>query len=369
MNSLLRSLLVVVALVALLITCGAQVLVSELRRPAHADDNIAREFVVEEGDTIATVASRLQRQGLIRQAIWFRLLARSQEPEAPLQVGTYYFSPSMTMRQMLEALHTPRATGEYEEVTVRIGEGTRLEEIADAISAALNFSSEEWLAVARNGSHFKNLTENGEPVYSFLRDLPDEASLEGYLFPDTYNFFKTATITDTVDIMLARFGEMYEQATAEQTIEGRSIHEIVTMASIVQRESGNPEEMGLVASVFWNRLDPNRDFPGRLLGADPTVQYAVGKPGDWWPNLHQNYTVEQLLAIDSPYNTRIYPGLPPGPISAPSFAALKAAAQPAQTDYLFFVAKCGGGGHNFATNAAEHARYEQEFINCPEQEQ
>jgi UPF0755 protein len=369
LNSLVRSLLVVVALVALLAACGSAVIVSQLRS-TPSNSNIAQEFVVEDGDTLPLVSERLQRAKLIKQAILFRTLARFQPPKYPIQAGTYYFSPNMPMRQILEALHTPRGEVVAKEIKgVRVPEGARLEEIAAAVSERMDFDPEEFLQVARNGDYFKTLTDkNDEPKYPVLKDLPEGASLEGYLFPDTYNFFETDTITDTIEKLVARFEEQFGVATANQTIQNRSVHEIVTMASIVQRESGSTEGMKMVASVFWNRINPDKEFAGGRLDADPTVQYIVGNEENWWPNINNTMTLEDIQNLQSPYNTRVNAGLPPGPISAPSLAALTAAAEPADTNFFFFVAKCNEPGHNFAETPEEFAQFEQELLECDVEE-
>jgi UPF0755 protein len=196
--------------------------------------------------------------------------------------------------------------------------------------------------------------------------LPDGASLEGYLFPDTYRLRQTATVTDVIDIMLSNFDEKYAAFETEVRVQ-RNIHEIVTMASIVQRESGNTEEMAKISAALWNRLKP--EYAGETgngrLQSDPTLQYARGTPGNWWPNIN-SLSLDEINNDPSPYNTRVQPGLPPGPISNPGAAALEAAAKPDESQrYFYFVASCTAPGtHNFATTFEEFQRLEQEAQSC-----
>jgi len=167
--------------------------------------------------------------------------------------------------------------------------------------------------------------------------------------------------------MLNRFDEQYATFEKEVIVSDVSVHQIVTMASIIQREAVREDEMPKISAVFWNRLKPEyaAETGNGKLQADPTLQYALGTPGGWWPKL-DTLSVEEINANTSPYNTRVNPGLPPGPISNPGLAALRAAARPDQSaPYLYFVASCTDlGGHNFATTNQEFQNFEQEYLQC-----
>lgn len=354
---LLRALLIVSTIGALLVACVFGLLVREITLPA-SDSNIAQPFVVASGENLAVISNNLQSEGLIRRAILFRWLTNRRDAAGELYPGTYFFSPNMTMNQMLDAMQVA-PKGEFEAVRFTVPEGLRLEEIADIVAATEVVTADGFLAVARNGAAFK-------ASYPFLESLPDGASLEGFLFPDTYDIFVTATSEEIIAKMLDNFAVKYAEATQSPATEGRTPFEIVTMASIVQREASNNEEMPLVAAAFWNRLKP--EFAGQQLGADPTVQYILGQPGDWWPKL-DNLTVEEINAANSPYNTRINPGLTPGPISAPGLSALKASAAPADEDVTYFVTKCVPAGerptHNFTNSYDEFLQFQEEYLQCP----
>ena len=365
MSKTLRALCLGVALVALMVACVSSILLNEIRRPA-GDDNTSIAYTVEPGDSTGTNATNQRREGLIRIPQLFTLLVRMQGFDGQLQAGNYLLRPNMTMSQIISALQIGI---KVEEKEITIVEGLRLEEIAAQVGAAglANVSEEDFLTAARNGAAFK-------PNHFHLGSLPENASLEGYLFPDTYRIASTATVSDVIEVMLNRFDEQYATFEKEVHVPDVNVHKIVTMASIVQREATNPKEMPLIAAVFWNRLKPENapEFGGGRLGSDPTVQYVLGQPSAWWPKL-DTLSVEEINSAGQndpskfPYNTRANGGLPPGPISNPGLDALRAAAQPdASANYLYFVASCTQPGtHNFATTNEEFLKFEQEHLNCP----
>jgi UPF0755 protein len=354
---LLRALLIVSTIGALLVACVFGLLVREMTLTA-GDSNVAKAFKVSPNETLAVVSNNLQSEGLIRRAILFRWLTNRRGAAGELYPNTYYFSPNMTMNQILDAMRVA-PVGEFETKDFTVPEGLRLEEIADIVAATEVVTADGFLELARNGAAFKDR-------YPFLESLPDGASLEGFLFPDTYQIFVSATSEEIITKMLDTFAVRYAEVTQSPATSDRSAYEIVTMASIVQREASNNEEMPLVAAAFWNRLKP--EFAGQQLGADPTVQYILGQPGDWWPKL-DTLTVDQINAANSPYNTRINSGLPPGPISAPGLAAIKASAAPADQDVTYFVTKCvpvdEKPTHNFTNNYEEFLRFQEEYLACP----
>ncbi|MCS6880650.1 MAG: endolytic transglycosylase MltG [Oscillochloridaceae bacterium] len=349
-----RAFMLGISLFALVIACGGYVILSEIRAPAAAVGDPV-EFIVEPGASASDIATALKAEGLIRQPALFTLLVRSQGLENKLQAGRYVLSPTMTMSQILIALQNSRMA----EVQVTVLEGMRLEEIAATLEAARVTGAADFLAAARDGARFRQ-------EFFVLSSLPDGASLEGYLFPDTYRFPEQARPEEIIRTMLNRFVEQYATIERGVQVPGATVHDLVTMASIVQREAARLDEMPLIAGVFWNRLKPEyAPIVGGILGADSTVQYAAGysaEEGTWW----RKTLTDDDLRIASPYNTRLNPGLPPGPIAAPGLAALKAAAQPdTAAGYLFFVASCArDGSHNFAATYEEFQRYEAEWLAC-----
>jgi UPF0755 protein len=350
-----RALMLGVALIALVVTCGGYVILNELRAPAAATGDPV-EFVVEPGASTAEIAGRLRAEGLIRQPTLFTLLSRRQGLDDKLQAGRFVLSPTMTMSQIVIALQSSRV----EDVQVTLREGLRLEEIAATLEAAGIVAAQPFLEVARDGERFRG-------QYFLLGRLPQDATLEGYLFPDTYRFNRDAAPESVVRTMLDRFAEQYAGIERNVQVPDVSVHQIVTMASIVQREAALEAEMPLIAGVFWNRLKPENApiVGGGQLGADATVQYALGfseAEDTWW---RKTITLDDLQ-VDSPYNTRNRAGLPPGPIANPGLAALAAAARPDDEDgYLFFVAACArDGSHLFAASFEQFQQYEAEWLAC-----
>jgi UPF0755 protein len=183
--------------------------------------------------------------------------------------------------------------------------------------------------------------------FDFLADLPAGVTLEGFLFPDTYRIDEEAAAVDLVRRMLETFGDRVPlEMRAGAATHGLSVYEMVNLAAIVEREAVLDDERALIAGVYYNRLSS-----GWLLAADPTVQYGLGTPSDWWPKLSLDD-----LQVDHPSNTYKYPSLPPGPICSPGLGALRAVAYPAETDYYFFMVDCakGDGSHVFAVTEEEH---------------
>lgn len=350
-----RAVMLGVALIALVASCGGYLLVREIRTPA-AESGAAIQIEITQGETTSQIASRLRSEGLIRQPLLFMLLARMQGFDNKLQAGRYVLAPTMTISQIFIALQNSRV--EERQITIR--EGLRIEEVAAAVAASGVVSAEDFLRLARNGAAFRNRS-------ILFNSIPQGATLEGYLFPDTYRIAATATVTEIIGLMLDRFDAQYRTFELEVRVPDVSVHQIVTMASIVQREAAREAEMPLIAAVFWNRLNPANagETGGGKLQADPTVQYALGysqSERTWW---RKDLTVQELL-IASPYNTREQAGLPPGPISGPGLAALRAAAQPDESaNYLYFVADCAkDGSHHFAADFATFQTFEAQWLAC-----
>lgn len=318
----------------------------EVRAPV-SDDPTPVTFTVSPGETAGQIAQRLESEGLIRDANVFRALLRVQGVDTQLEAGDHQLRRNMSMDEIMAVLQDGRPPA----VTLTVPEGWRVEQIAGLVEEKGLADAAELVELARTRADFAPSAGSGRR-YDFLSDRPEGVtSLEGYLFPDTYEFESDARAADVIDRMLATFGQRFTSEMREQAeAQGLSIHEAVTLASIVEREARLPEERAIIASVFHNRLKG-----GMHLNADPTVQYALGyqkDTGQWWKQpLHL-----ADLEYDSPYNTYIHVGLPPAPICNPGLAALQAAVNPAETDYYYFVANdvAGDGSHIFAETLEEH---------------
>jgi UPF0755 protein len=303
-----------------------------LNRPAGSPGP-PRAFTIDAGERVPSIAARLEADGLIESALMFQVMLKLRGADAQIKAGEFQLHPGMAPAEIIDTLtQTPTQAG----VRVTIKEGERIGEIADQLAAADLIDRDRFL----------ELTQSDTFDADFLPERTD--SLEGYLFPDTYFFPRHGTDREQtiINMLLTEFGQ---KLTPErrQTIaaSGYTLHQVLTIASIVEREAQVPEERARIAGVFYNRLQA-----GIMLQADPTTQYALGRAGNWWPVLRLD-----PQTVDSPYNTYVISGLPPGPICSPGLAAIDAAITPEQNDYLFFVA-CGGGSHAFAQTNDEHER-------------
>lgn len=309
---------------------------TELEQPAGSDDTPVT-FVVQSGESAATIANRLERKGLISDAELFRRYMQYHGLDAGIEAGEFTLRQTMTIPEIAQALQT----GRRPEQTITIQEGLRLEQVAAKVAEQTTISEENFLQLATSG---------WQDAYSFdfLSTIPPTATLEGFLYPETYRLPEDATADDLVGRMLETFDARVTPAIQAITTTGSttSLYDTVTLASIVEREAVLDEERPIIAGVYQNRLEA-----GWTLDACPTVQYAIGSSGNWWPP----FTLE-ATKTDSVYNTYRNKRLPPSPICSPGLASIKAAANPADTDYFFFLVDCtkDDGSHLFAETQEEH---------------
>jgi UPF0755 protein len=279
------------------------------------------------GEGAREIVTRLEEAGVIRSAGVARLRLLYQLDDPRLLAGEYRFDRPASTAEVLDRI----IRGDVVTYPVTVVEGLTLDEIAEAIAAA-GLGDAQRLRVAM---------ADPAPV----RDLdPDANDLEGYLFPDTYAFARGTTEPAIVAAMVETFRRAVAPVIGPSPPPGE-VRRLVTLASIVEKETGLDHERPLVAGVFVNRLQ--RGIP---LGADPTIIYALRKAGRWDGDVRR-----ADLAMDSPYNTYLVAGLPPGPICSPGLASLRAAAAPATTEHLYFVSR-NDGSHVFAATLAEHNR-------------
>lgn len=275
------------------------------------------------GFSTRKIAAELKGAGVIRSEKAF-LIWHYFHRVRSLKAGEYLFEDTATTAD----IHNRLARGDIYVHTVVIPEGYTMFDVAQAIEQAGLGTRDEFLHVAGNET-------------DVIHDLAPEAkSLEGYLFPDTYEFTRTESMRDIVTVMVHHFRQVANTLGLTS-----DVHQTVTMASIVEKETAAREERPMVASVYYNRLTKRM-----ALDADPSVIYAELLAGTYQGALHH-----ADLQIKSPYNTYRYPGLPPGPIGNPGKSALEAAMRPALGDYLYFVSD-GKGHHRFARSLQEHNR-------------
>ncbi len=287
---------------------------------------------IQPGTSLSHVAVKLQDQGVVRSALAVKLLARWNHQAGQIQAGNYRFNAEATPEEVLNRL----AAGDVEKVRLTIPEGFTLRQIVDRI-AEKGFGQRDKLLQLAYAKKFINSLKI------------DAASLEGYLFPETYLFAPGSGEKALLQMMVAQFRRHLDpQLQKKAQALGLTLHQWVTLASIIEKETADVAEMPLISSVFHNRL--KRKIP---LQTDPTVIYGIK---DFDGNLTRKH-----LETPSPYNTYLNRGLPPGPIASPGLAALKAAVNPAQTEYLYFVAT-GDGGHRFSKTLKEHNAAVKEYL-------
>jgi UPF0755 protein len=301
-------------------------------------NGVPRKFQIQTGETVNLIALHLEDAGLIRDASAFRFYLIYSGADVGLKSGEFTLSPAASTIEIARVLQDVKA----KDAVLGILAGWRVEEIAAGLAAAgLSLKPEDFLQEVTNPS------PNTLP-----QSLTRFKNLEGFLFPGTYPFPRNATAADVLATVTAQFDQQVtdelRQAFQRQ---GLDLYQAVTLASIIQREAIVVDEQPMIASVFYNRLRKNMK-----LDSDPTVQYALGyNPAQktWWTN---PLSLKDLK-IDSPYNTYIQMGLPPGPIASPGLSALRAVAFPAQSPYFYFQARCDGSRlHNFAVTYTEHLK-------------
>ena len=322
----------------------------ELSIPA-GDNPRPRPFTVVPGEAARFIAARLAAEGLITDADLFNLYLRVTGMERKIEAGNFMLADAMTMPEIAKSLQNAL----FEEALVTIPEGMRAEEIAERLSAANVIEGDRFLAAVRNP---RSLTLFDS--YDFLQSLPADATLEGYLFPDTYRLPVLAARPEEV---IRPFLDNFEQRVGTKSLtggaSGLSGRDLITLASIVEREAVQADERPIIAGVYLNRLNNKcADVGGPYLQADPTVQYARGAVGNWW---WKPQSIEEYQFVQSPYNTYLNPGLPPAPIANPGLSAIEATRDPAQTGYCFFVATGEDGRHIFVQTLAEQQQNLQTY--------
>ncbi len=354
--------LLVVLILVLAVLMGADYMFDYVKTYNKAFDpgNTAEvEFVVPQGATTSTIANMLEEKGLIGNADIFRYKTKLNALDGSYQAGTFKLSASMTMEEIMTALQKAKSR---DTVRFTIPEGYTLKQIAHKLAEEGVVESVESFYKALDEDYnywFLDGKGSGEPDGSGELTA-HQNRLEGFLFPDTYEVYTDVTPQEIIDKMLANFDSKFSAIYKNEIAglrekmgkdEELDINAIVTIASMIERETRKDEEREIVASVIYNRL-----AVGMQLQLDCTIQYALGEV--------KERVLYSDLEIDSPYNTYKVEALPAGPIAVPGLASLKAALRPADTEYYYYVLKGDGSlSHNFAKNSKEFEQYKKEYIN------
>lgn len=312
---------------ALLVAFGTLNLLSAFKPVSSNTKNVTVD--IPNGSTTTYIAETLKEKNLIRNVGAFKFLSRIKKYDSQYKAGVYSLSPSMTPEKIMQII----SAGQSDVIRLTIPGGWTLSQIAERFESLGICSQDEFWAEI----------ENGEFNYDFIEELPSGKNrLEGFLYPETYFVYKNAGAHECIDKMLAQFNSLftsdYYQKAADMNL---SVLEVITVASLIERETTASSEGGKVASVIYNRLKV-----GQPLGIDASIQYAL-------PNHKARLTYDDLK-IESPYNTYTNKGLPPGPICSPGIAAVNAALNPEDTDYFYYVLSPNNDGtHNFSHSYEE----------------
>lgn len=286
-------------------------------------------FEIKKGSPASLIAQQLKKENFIKNKWPFLLAYRLFFSKENLIAGEYEFNPPISVKDVLKKI----IKGEIKLHPLTIPEGLNIWETADLLSKKYSMDKKKVLHHCQNTQLISTLDAEAQ-------------NLEGYLFPETYHIPKNTSEKKIIENMVSQFKKTFNPQWKERTQEmERDIREVVILASLIEEETSVPEEKSLVSSVFHNRLNL-----GMKLDCDPTIIYALKKKGEYQGRLRN-----KDLKLDSPYNTYLYGGLPPSPISNPGRESLKAALFPSQTDYLYFVSK-NDGTHKFSSTFKEHQK-------------
>ena len=302
-------------------------------------------FFVSKGEGVKQIAGNLSAAGLIKSKFYFEAYVWQKNAESRFQAGEYALNPMLSIKEIVKILTKGEVAGREREI--KIIEGWNINDIdkylaENKIATAGGFAK---LAKAKTGEWKPRIAKA-----DFLADAPASATLEGYLFPDTYRVFKDATAADIIAKLLNNFGEkLTAEMKSEIRKQGKTIYEIITMASLLEKEVKTEEDMKIVSGIFWDRIKN-----GQPLESCATLAYILGvnKP---------QYSMEDTK-IDSPYNTYQNRGLPPGPIANPGLKAIRAAIYPVFTDYNYFLSDPETGKTIFSKTYAEHTQNKVKYL-------
>jgi UPF0755 protein len=322
------------AVLGVLLVLGVLGVIFVIYSAATGNENEPEESArvqVVKGDTLSDVAAKLEEAGVIESAFVFELQARYEGYGTEIKTGRYTFQPGEDSGKILHELNEGRAAPT---ITVTIPEGLTIKETAGTVASDSSVRASAFEKAARR-------TDYG---YAFL-DNPGVETTEGYLFPARYDFEKGVTATQVVDRLLGQYlleTQNLDIADARDRL-GLTEQQLVTVASLIEKEAATPGEKPLIASVIYNRM--RKDTP---LQIDATIQYALKRP-------KANLSLADLK-VDSPYNTYKHKGLPPGPICNPGHESLQAALNPANTNYLYYVLEANGKKHFFTSDYDDFLR-------------
>lgn len=314
--------------------------------PPNANDNSIVEVEIPEGATVSDMGVLLEQQGLIRSAGSFNLYVRVTGTAQNLQAGVHRLSPSMTLGEVVSSLQEGAGEAGLDKVTVN--EGLTVDQIGDVIAESTSYSKEDFMALMTDDAFLQQLVSE----YPILTDAYNAADvryvLEGYLFPATYDFNDEEGLESLVRQMVGKTSEVLAKYQADIDASSYSLQDIMSIASLVEKEGMTAEDRKLIAGVFYNRLEQ-----GMAIQSDISVLYAL--------NTHKEMVSYEDLEVNSPYNLYLNTGLPPGPMNNPGEEAIAAALEPTDSDYIYFYANLKTGEVFYTDDYDQHLAWQEEY--------
>lgn len=341
-------LLVVIAIVSFSFYVYRHITTSLMPYNAKDEEIVFVEIPI--GSSNKAIGKILEENKIIKDGIVFNFYTKFNNLSG-FQAGRYQFSPSMSLDQIGEILKTGGLAADQADARVTIPEGYDVTQIAETVAAATSFSQEEFIQLMENKDYFATLEKQYPALLTDVAQVPNvRYALEGYLFPATYDYFEGMTLEDFVTQMVAKTGEVLTNYYAKIEESNWNVHEVLTLASLVEKEGVTEEDRRMIAQVFFNRLAT--DMP---LQSDISILYALG--------VHKELVTYEDTAVDSPYNLYVNKGFGPGPFNSPGEMAIQAVLAPAANEYYYFVADLATGQVYFSKTLEEHNLLVEQYVN------
>lgn len=315
-----------------------------------ADANNKKQYSVEipVGSTTKQIGNILEKKGMIKSAFVFSYYAKTHNKSA-FQAGYYLISPSMTVKQVINRLHSG-GSASSPEAAITIPEGYTVEQIADLLAKKTTFKKDEFLNLMKDKAFFDEMANKYPQLFDSERNVTDvRYYFEGYLYPATYNVYKGETMKEFVEEVIKNMNTVMTPYYSKIKEQGQTVQHILTIASLVEKEGVSESDRKKIAGVFFNRIKANMP-----LGSDISVTYAQGE--------HKVHLSNKDVQTDSPYNLYVHTGYGPGPFNNPSKAAIEATVNPTPSDYLYFVADIKTGKVYFAKTYEEHEKLSSKYV-------
>ncbi|SFA55737.1 UPF0755 protein [Anoxybacillus pushchinoensis] len=333
----------------MIVACiGLFVYIRSALQPVDPNDRTPIQVDIPIGSSIYTIANILEKNGIVKDATIFRYYVKFKN-HTDFQAGRYTLTKAMTLGEIAEQLKTGKVVKEAK-LKITIPEGKQLTQIATIISQKTGYSSQDVMAKLTNRTYIEELMKKYPTVLTAdMLNKDIRYALEGYLFPATYSFTEEKPkLEEIIETMIAKTEEVLAKYREDMEARGMTVHQLLTMASLIEEEATEKADREKIASVFYNRLEI-----GMPLQTDPTVLYALGQ--------HKSRVYYKDLEVNSPYNTYMHKGLPPGPIANAGETSIQAALHPAETDYFYFLAT-PAGEVIFTKTLDEHNREKAKYI-------